>query len=81
VPIHSLGYLRLESTDLEGWRTFAGDFLGLMPVTADGDDSLRYRMDHYPPRLVISPGPEAKAAAPCYEVLPPRELEHLEAAF
>jgi 3,4-dihydroxy-9,10-secoandrosta-1,3,5(10)-triene-9,17-dione 4,5-dioxygenase len=51
VPVLSLGYLRLESTDLEAWQRFAGGFLGLMPVAAEGDESLRYRMDHYPPRL------------------------------
>ena len=61
MPVLSLGYLRLDSTDLDAWKTFAGDFLGLMPVPADGDASLRYRMDHYPPRLVVSPGAEARA--------------------
>ena len=74
MPIHSLGYLRLESTGLGAWRTFAGDFLGLMPVAAQGDDSLRYRMDHYPPRLVVSPGSEDKASAIGFEVLNKRDL-------
>jgi 3,4-dihydroxy-9,10-secoandrosta-1,3,5(10)-triene-9,17-dione 4,5-dioxygenase len=80
VPIHSLGYLRLTSTDLEAWRTFAGDFLGLMPVTTVPGDSLRYRMDHYPPRLVVSPGPESKAAAIGLEVLNERDLARVAAA-
>jgi 3,4-dihydroxy-9,10-secoandrosta-1,3,5(10)-triene-9,17-dione 4,5-dioxygenase len=74
MSITSLGYLRLESTDVDAWRTFAGDFLGLMPVAADGDDSLRYRMDHYPPRLVVSPGPESRMAAMGFEVLNARAL-------
>ena len=30
--VRSLGYLRLESTDLEAWKVFGGDFLGMMPV-------------------------------------------------
>jgi 3,4-dihydroxy-9,10-secoandrosta-1,3,5(10)-triene-9,17-dione 4,5-dioxygenase len=87
VPIHSLGYLRLESTDLDAWRTFASDFLGLMPVTSGAgstavsdDDSLRYRMDHYPPRLVVSPGAEDKAAAIGFEVLNDRDLARLSGA-
>jgi 3,4-dihydroxy-9,10-secoandrosta-1,3,5(10)-triene-9,17-dione 4,5-dioxygenase len=80
VPIHSLGYLRLESTDLEAWRTFAGDFLGLMPVAAEGDDSLRYRMDHYPPRLVVSPGSEDRATAIGFEVLNQRDLARVVGA-
>jgi 3,4-dihydroxy-9,10-secoandrosta-1,3,5(10)-triene-9,17-dione 4,5-dioxygenase len=80
VPIHSLGYLRLESADLDSWRTFAGDFLGLMPVATENDDSLRYRMDHYPPRLVVSPGAEDKAAAIGFEVLNQRDLARVTGA-
>jgi 3,4-dihydroxy-9,10-secoandrosta-1,3,5(10)-triene-9,17-dione 4,5-dioxygenase len=74
VSITSLGYLRLESTDLDAWRTFAGDFLGLMPVAADGEEALRYRMDHYPPRLVVSPGAESRMTAMGFEVLNARDL-------
>lgn len=90
MPIHSLGYLRLSSTDLDAWKTFAGDFLGLMPVATgpaatataatDTDDSLRYRMDHYPPRLVVSPGAENRATAIGFEVLNERDLVRLVAA-
>ena len=80
MPVLSLGYLRLESTDLDAWQTFAGDFLGLMPVAAEGDESLRYRMDHYPPRLVVSPGAESKAAAIGFEVLNERDLRRTVAA-
>ena len=80
MPITSLGYLRLSATDLDGWRTFAGDFLGLMPVAADGDDSLRYRMDHYPARLVVSPGPESRMTGMGFEVLNARDLARTVAA-
>jgi 3,4-dihydroxy-9,10-secoandrosta-1,3,5(10)-triene-9,17-dione 4,5-dioxygenase len=75
VPVISLGYLRLESTDLDAWKTFAGDFLGLMPAAVDGDESLRYRMDYYPPRLVVSPGSESRATAIGFEVLNERDLK------
>jgi 3,4-dihydroxy-9,10-secoandrosta-1,3,5(10)-triene-9,17-dione 4,5-dioxygenase len=80
VPIHSLGYLRLEATDLDAWRTFAGDFLGLMPVAAPDDDSLRYRMDYYPPRLVVAPGADNRATAIGFEVLNERDLNRTVAA-
>jgi len=80
VPVLSLGYLRREATDLDAWQTFAGDFLGLMPVHADGDESLRYRMDHYPPRLVVSPGAESRATAIGFEVLNERDLKRVAAA-
>ena len=80
MPVLSLGYLRLDATDLDAWKTFAGDFLGLMPVHADGDESLRYRMDHYPPRLVVSPGAEARATAIGFEVLNERDMRQVAAA-
>ena len=74
MPVHSLGYLRLESTDLPAWEVFAGDFLGLMPVHGDGDVSLRYRMDAYPPRLVVTPGTQNRMTALGLEVLNQRDL-------
>lgn len=80
MPIHSLGYLRLESTDLEAWKTFAGDFLGLMPVAGQADESLRYRMDSYPPRLVVAPGAEDRATAIGFEVLNERDLARVVGA-
>jgi 3,4-dihydroxy-9,10-secoandrosta-1,3,5(10)-triene-9,17-dione 4,5-dioxygenase len=77
--IRSLGYLRIESPDLEGWRNFAGNFLGTMPVGVD-DDVLRYRMDRYPARLVVARGAEPKMTAMGYEVLNARDLDKMVAA-
>lgn len=73
MAIQSLGYLRLESTDLPAWQTFAAEFLGLMPVGEDGG-TLRYRMDDYPARLVVAPGAESKMTAMGFEVLNERDL-------
>lgn len=78
MPIQSLGYLRLESTDLDAWKTFAGDFVGLMSV--GDDDTLRFRMDKYPARLMVSRGPENKMAAMGYEVLNERDLASVVSA-
>lgn len=80
MTIHSLGYLRLASTDLDAWKTFAGDFLGLMPVQTEGDESLRFRMDDHPPRLVVSPGSENKMTGLGLEVVNVRELRRVVAA-
>jgi 3,4-dihydroxy-9,10-secoandrosta-1,3,5(10)-triene-9,17-dione 4,5-dioxygenase len=55
VEIHSLGYVRLESTAIEEWRAFAHDVLGTTVV--DGPDgSLFLRMDDRPVRIAIVPG-------------------------
>ncbi len=77
MPIQSLGYLRIESPDLDAWKVFAGDFLGLMPV--GDDETLRYRMDKYPARLVVGHGSEPKMTAAGYEVLNKRDLAEIVA--
>jgi 3,4-dihydroxy-9,10-secoandrosta-1,3,5(10)-triene-9,17-dione 4,5-dioxygenase len=75
--VRSLGYLRLESTDLEAWKVFGGDFLGMMPVDGADPDSLSFRIDHYPARLVVAPGAENRMTAMGFEVLDKRELAQL----
>lgn len=79
MAIRSLGYLRLEATDLEKWKVFAGDFLGMMPVGEADDASLRYRMDHYPARLVVAPGAANKMSSMGFEVLNERDLNQMVA--
>jgi 3,4-dihydroxy-9,10-secoandrosta-1,3,5(10)-triene-9,17-dione 4,5-dioxygenase len=78
--VRSLGYLRLEAIDTDAWKVFAGDFLGLMPVGGADADSLYYRIDHYPARLVVRPGGENKMTAMGFEVLDRRELARLAEA-
>jgi 3,4-dihydroxy-9,10-secoandrosta-1,3,5(10)-triene-9,17-dione 4,5-dioxygenase len=74
LPVHSLGYLRLESATIERWNLFGNDFLGLMPVDGGDPDSLYFRMDDYPARIVVSPGPENRMTALGFEVLDERQL-------
>src|SRR5262249_50186087 len=55
VKIHSLDYVRLESTVVDEWRTFAHDVLGA--AVADGPGgSVLLRLDDRPFRLAIIPG-------------------------
>ena len=75
--VRSLGYLRLESTDIDAWKVFGGDFLGMMPVEGSDPDALYFRIDHYPPRLVVEPGAENRMTAMGFEVLDKRELARL----
>jgi len=75
--VRSLGYIRLETAKLDAWREFGTDILGLMPVEGGDPNSLYYRMDHYPPRLVISPAGESKLTAVGFEVLNPKDLDQL----
>jgi 3,4-dihydroxy-9,10-secoandrosta-1,3,5(10)-triene-9,17-dione 4,5-dioxygenase len=60
VSIRSLGYLRLEATDLSAWREYALKVLGMVEGTgAPGvspEGALYLRMDEFPARLVVVPG-------------------------
>ena len=75
--VRSLGYLRLATPDLEAWRRFAGELLGLMQVEGADPDSLYYRIDEFPARLVVSPGAEPAATAVGFEVMHRVELAEL----
>jgi 3,4-dihydroxy-9,10-secoandrosta-1,3,5(10)-triene-9,17-dione 4,5-dioxygenase len=77
MPVRSLGYLRLGVADLPAWERFAGEFLGLMPVDGDNPAHRYYRMDDYPPRLVITPEAESRLGAIGLEVGNPKELAEL----
>ena len=54
--IHSLGYLVVETTDLDRWRELAVDVLGMGVGKGPDPDALYLRIDDRPYRLVIHPG-------------------------
>ncbi|MCU1387030.1 MAG: hsaC 2 [Ilumatobacteraceae bacterium] len=78
--VRSLGYVRLESTDLDAWKLFAGDFIGAMQVDGGDPDTLSFRIDHHPARLVVRRGEANRMTAMGLEVLDRRELARLAAA-
>jgi 3,4-dihydroxy-9,10-secoandrosta-1,3,5(10)-triene-9,17-dione 4,5-dioxygenase len=78
--VRSLGYLRLAAPDVDAWRAFAGDFLGMMPVEGADADSAYFRMDDHPARLVVSPADEPAATAIGFEVMDRTELAVLAEA-
>ncbi|MCA1004596.1 VOC family protein [Rhodococcus hoagii] len=77
MPILSLGYLRLRVESTEPWRTFAGDFLGMMQVDGPLPDALHYRMDDYPPRLVVAESLTPGLESIGFEVLDRGDLKEL----
>lgn len=79
VSVTSLGYLHLQATSLDEWRTFAGDFLGFVEVPGTDPDALYYRMDELPHRLVVREGPEPAATAIGFQVHDRRTLDELVA--
>jgi 3,4-dihydroxy-9,10-secoandrosta-1,3,5(10)-triene-9,17-dione 4,5-dioxygenase len=56
MSIRSLGYLRLEATDVSAWREYGLKVLGMVEGSGSTDGALYLRMDEFPARLVIVPG-------------------------
>lgn len=53
---NSLGYIRIQTTDIARWRTFAFDALGFAEGTGPDDTALYLRMDEHAARLIVVPG-------------------------
>lgn len=56
MSIRSLGYLRIQATDMAAWREFGCKVLGMVEGEGTTDGALYLRMDEFPARLVIVPG-------------------------
>ncbi|MBU3687151.1 MAG: 2,3-dihydroxybiphenyl 1,2-dioxygenase [Mycobacterium sp.] len=54
--IRTLGYLRIEATDVGAWRDYGLKVLGMVEGRGSIDGALYLRMDDFPARLVIVPG-------------------------
>jgi len=52
----SLGYVRIQTADIDRWRVFAFDVLGFAPGNGPDSETLYLRMDEHRARLVIVPG-------------------------
>jgi 3,4-dihydroxy-9,10-secoandrosta-1,3,5(10)-triene-9,17-dione 4,5-dioxygenase len=75
--IRSLGYLRIQATDLEAWRTFGVKVLGMVQGRGPDPDALYLRMDDFPARLVIVPGERDKLLASGFELADAASLARL----
>ncbi len=53
---NSLGYVRIQTSDIARWRTFAFDVLGFAEGSGPDPDALYLRMDEHHARLVVVPG-------------------------
>jgi 3,4-dihydroxy-9,10-secoandrosta-1,3,5(10)-triene-9,17-dione 4,5-dioxygenase len=53
--VHSLAYVVVEATDVEAWRAFGCDVLGMQEARAD-DGALLLRIDERPFRFRVQPG-------------------------
>ncbi|MEU4691639.1 iron-dependent extradiol dioxygenase HsaC [Actinoplanes sp. NPDC023714] len=67
-PIRSLGYLRVEATDMPAWQEFGTKILGMVAGRGPSSDSLYLRMDELPARIVVTPGSRDRLVASGWEV-------------
>jgi 3,4-dihydroxy-9,10-secoandrosta-1,3,5(10)-triene-9,17-dione 4,5-dioxygenase len=67
MTVRSLGYVVIETDDLEAWGAYATDVLGLMPAQSPKDDVLLFRMDDRPFRFWIQRGARNAFIAPAWE--------------
>jgi len=75
--IRSLGYLRIEATDVAAWREFGTRLLGLVEGRGPEPGALYLRMDDFPARLVIVPGEADRLLASGWEVASEADLSAL----
>jgi 3,4-dihydroxy-9,10-secoandrosta-1,3,5(10)-triene-9,17-dione 4,5-dioxygenase len=66
--VRSLGYLRVEATDVEAWRAFGTTVLGMVQGRGPDPSALYLRMDDFPARFVIVPGERDRLQAAGFEV-------------
>ncbi|NKE56563.1 2,3-dihydroxybiphenyl 1,2-dioxygenase [Lentzea sp. PSKA42] len=75
--IRSLGYLRIEATDMDRWREFGLKVLGMVEGKGSTEGALYLRMDDFPARLVIVPGSADRLQASGWEVATEAELDEV----
>ena len=72
--LRSLGYLRIETTDIDAWRTFGVKVLGMTEGRGPAPGALYLRMDDFPARLVVLPGERDRLISTGWEVADPWDL-------
>src|SRR6185437_5375877 len=77
--IRSLGYLRIEATDLGAWRDFGTAILGMTQGRGPEPAALYLRMDDFPARFVITGGETDRLVASGWEVASQADLAALGA--
>ena len=80
MPVRALGYIRIGAEDLEAWRRFGGEFLGMEAVRGDNPESVYLRMDDHPHRLVVGPAAQNRLEAVGLQVAGPEELAEMVGA-
>ncbi|MFF5289994.1 iron-dependent extradiol dioxygenase HsaC [Paractinoplanes globisporus] len=79
--IRSLGYLRVEATDVPAWREFGVKVLGMTEGRGPDPSAAYLRMDDLPARIVVVPGDRDRLAASGWELADPTAFARLLSAL
>lgn len=74
--VRSLGYLRINSTDLDAWRRFGENLLGLN-VAEHREGRIRFRMDEYEYRIEVNASDSDGVDTIGWEVATEQDLEEI----
>jgi 3,4-dihydroxy-9,10-secoandrosta-1,3,5(10)-triene-9,17-dione 4,5-dioxygenase len=74
MTLRSLGYLRIEATDVAAWREYGLKVLGMVEGSGSDPNALYLRMDDFPARLVIVPSDRDHLQASGWETANAAEL-------
>ncbi|AQT81069.1 biphenyl-2,3-diol 1,2-dioxygenase [Mycolicibacterium litorale] len=76
--IKSLGYVKVQATDMTRWRQFAFDVLGFAQGSGPDPDVLYLRMDERAARIIVAPGNVDRIITAGWEVRDHNALEELK---
>ena len=77
MQVQRLGYLVIESTNLDAWRQFGTEILGMAVGKRSTDDALHLRMDDQPFRIAVMAGAEDRLQYSGWQVANQAGLEQL----
>ncbi|EOM76559.1 biphenyl-2,3-diol 1,2-dioxygenase [Rhodococcus rhodnii] len=75
--LKALGYVKVQTNDMDRWRTFAFDVLGFAEGSGPDPDALYLRMDERSSRIVVVPGETDEIVAIGWEVRDHAALERV----
>ncbi|WP_132993054.1 iron-dependent extradiol dioxygenase HsaC [Gordonia zhaorongruii] len=76
-PIRSLGYMRIDATDMDAWRQYGLKVLGMVEGSGSIPGALYLRMDDFPARLVIVPSDRDHLACSGWECATAADLQNV----
>ncbi|AFA75129.1 putative ring-cleavage dioxygenase [Gordonia polyisoprenivorans VH2] len=77
--IKALGYIKIQTNEMDRWRAFAFDVLGFAPGSGPDENALYLRMDERAARIVVVPGETDEVVDIGWEVRDAAALERVTA--